>query len=177
MELKAQSDLRYARLTNSSRIAFVSRLRSSGYLDLAADGLMDREELRGKLAELDLQRGELEEALRAARNRQQSIEELEQAWLAASAFLGLHGPTYAAAGPEDRRRIYQALRLQATTEKDGTVILTGIFDPAIRLIDLVTGPPPDLSAPLPKPPVGTRVVVASENTSPPASHPPRPPPR
>ena len=138
--------------------------RRGGFLDLAADGLMDREELRGKLAEVEIQRRELEEALRTARNRQESIREVERTWSIAGSMLSLHPPTYATASPEDRRRVYQALRLQATVEKDGTIWLEGIFDPAIRLIDLVTGPPLDPSKPLPKPPEGTRVIVAPTPT-------------
>jgi predicted RNase H-like nuclease (RuvC/YqgF family) len=52
--------------------------RRSGYIDLAADGDMTREELRRKLAYVDEQREDARKALREARDRQDTIQKLRR---------------------------------------------------------------------------------------------------
>jgi len=61
-------------LTN--RIAEVDRKRAA-YQDLAADGLMEREELRAKLDALSRQKAAAEEGLNALKERQRKARELE----------------------------------------------------------------------------------------------------
>jgi len=59
------------------------------------------------------------------------------------------------ASPSDRRRLYQALQLQAT------IHLSGIFDPDVCLPGVMEGWPRDPSEPVPEAPEGTRVLVAA----------------
>jgi hypothetical protein len=108
-------------------------------------------------------RKELEGALRSARNRQQTIEELERKWKMGAQVLDLVRIHYVCTGPEDRRRIYQALRLQASVDEEGQVRRSGIFSPDVYLPTLVQGPPLDPSKSLPKVPEGTKVVVTLDN--------------
>lgn len=138
--------------------------RRSGYIDMAADGTISREDLRAKLAGLEARRKALEEALRAARNRHRSIEEAERAWELAARMLDLDRITFATASAEDRRRLYAAFSLKAEVYRDGTVRLSGIFDPEIRLFDVLQDAPDPL---VPHPQPGDklpRTVVASGNT-------------
>lgn len=137
--------------------------RRSAYIDLAADETISREDLRDKLAELEARRKDLEEALRSARNRHRSIEEARRAWSIAAQILDLDRITYMTASPEDRRRLYQALGLRADVERDGAVVLSGVFNPGIRLLDVLRDGP-DVTTPWPR--VGGRheVFVAPGNT-------------
>jgi hypothetical protein len=132
-------------------------------LDVASDTSMPTEKLWAKLGELAERRKELEGALRSARNRQQTIEELERKWKMGAQVLDLVRIHYVCTGPEDRRRIYQALRLQASVDEEGQVRLSGIFSPDVYLPTLVQGPPLDPSKSLPKVPEGTKVVVTLDN--------------
>lgn len=137
--------------------------RRSAYIDLAADEAISREDLRDKLAELETRRKDLEEALRSARNRHKSIEDAERAWGMAAQVLDLDRISYTTASPEDRRRLYLALGLRADVERDGAVVLSGVFDSGIRLLDALRDGP-DVTTPWPG--VGGRheVFVASGNT-------------
>jgi site-specific DNA recombinase len=137
--------------------------RHSGYLDLAAEGIMGRDELRTKLAEVDEQRGELRKALREAEGSQKTVEGLEREGQMGAQLLQLVDIHLFCSGPEDRRRIYQALRLQASVDEYRTVSLSGIFSSDVYLPTLVKGPPFDLSKPVPEVPGGTRVVVTPDS--------------
>jgi hypothetical protein len=67
------------------------------------------------------------------------------------------------ASPEDRRRIYQALRLEVTVDEERTIRLSGVFSPDVYLPNVLKGPP-DISSPRPQVPEGSRVVVTSDST-------------
>jgi hypothetical protein len=138
--------------------------RRSGYFDLAADGDMSREDLRVKLAEVDRQRHELQKTLRDAQGRRRSIAERERQWKLTEPLLQLVCIDLYCAGPEDRRRIYHALRLRANVDREGTIRLAGIFDPDVYLPTVIQGPPLDPSEPLPTGVERHRVVVASGDT-------------
>jgi site-specific DNA recombinase len=142
--------------------------RRSGYIDLAADGDMSGADLRDKLAEVDRARAETEGALRSARGRQETIEEFERLWHLAGQLLHMtDGLTFLTASPEDRRRLYLALQLRADVDPDGTIRLSGIFDPEIRLLDVMQDGPADLTKPDPEPLEEARVVPTSYTSSPP----------
>jgi DNA repair exonuclease SbcCD ATPase subunit len=109
--------------------------RRSGYLDQEADGLMSREELRTKLAEVDRQREEFRQALHETQDRQQTIKKLEfERDHNLDLVESLQGITYVTASPQDRHRIYKALRLQVEVDEEGQVRLSGIFDPDVHLL-------------------------------------------
>jgi hypothetical protein len=63
------------------------------------------------------------------------------------------------ASPEDRRRVYQALRLQATVDREGKIRLNGIFDPDVYLPGMLRDAPTDPNKPRPRVPKGTKVQV------------------
>ena len=140
--------------------------RRSGYLDLAADGDMTREELRAKLGGVEEKRGEIEQALRLARERQQRIVHLDlKARTTVQLIEHFAYITYLVATPGDRRRLYLALQLRATVEKDGTIRLSGIFDPDVYLLDVMQDGPADLTQPVPEQLKGARVVPTSYTPS------------
>ena len=147
--------------TSLERLTRLETDGASGYLDLAADGDMSRAELRDKLAEVDRLRGETEGALRSARGRQESMEEFKRAWSFVDKQLlqMTDGLSYLLASPADRRRLYMGLQLRADVHADGTIRISGIFDPEIILLDLVQDPPTDPSEPEPEPLEGARVVT------------------
>lgn len=138
--------------------------RESGYYDLAADGLMSRDALRGKLAEVERQRKELEDGLRSVRNQAHGIEELRRAMLTVfGRFEELRSGELRYLDPEGRRKLYGSLDLRAEVYRDGTVTLAGIFPEDISLPDLI-GEHLDRSNEPPEPAVGHDGVVASDNT-------------
>ncbi len=103
--------------------------RRSGYLDLAADGDMGREDLRCKLAEVDGQSEGLLEALREAKDRGEAIEKLRQdREMLAGRFSAMRGIDLRNLGPEDRRRVMEALRLRVEVDKEGDARISGVFD-------------------------------------------------
>ena len=59
------------------KLAEVDRKRS-GYIDLAADGIIDRDDLRAKLATLEETRETAQRELEALSRRREEIEELER---------------------------------------------------------------------------------------------------
>lgn len=103
--------------------------RRSGYIDLAADGDMSRDELRGKLEELNEQRDELRGVLKEVKSRQHRLQQsrINFAHLD-SLLLQMNRIRLGEASPGDRRRIYDILRLQAFVDQDRSVRITGVFD-------------------------------------------------
>jgi ribosomal protein L34E len=103
--------------------------RRSGYLDLAADGDMRREELRRKLADVDEHREATWKALREARDRQETIQKLRQdREMVLGQFSAMRGMDLRNISPENRRRVLQALRIRAEVGKGGNVRISGVFD-------------------------------------------------
>lgn len=123
---------------------------------------MSRDELRTKLTEVDEQHDELQRALREAEARQESLRQPQRNLMNLHFVLSsVDRAKLKQASPEDRRRLYLALQLQATVDRDGQVRLSGIFDPDVYLPSVVQDPPADPSTPRPKIPEGTRVVVTT----------------
>jgi hypothetical protein len=100
--------------------------RRSGYIDLAAGGIMSREELEAKLAQLEEARETAERELRALRMRQKRVEELHRdkdallehyATLAPEALDSL--------APEERHQLYRMLRLKVVAHLDEIIEVTG----------------------------------------------------
>jgi site-specific DNA recombinase len=140
--------------------------RRSGYLDQEADGLMSREESRKKLAEVDRQREQLRQALQETQDRQRTIKRLEfERDHNLDLVESLQGMTYVTASPEDRHRIYKALRLRVEVDKEGQVRLSDIFDPDVHLHFVMKDPPVDPSKALPKIPEGSRVEVVTRTSA------------
>jgi hypothetical protein len=103
--------------------------RRSGYIDLAAEGDLTREELRCKLADVDEQREGAGKALREARDRQGTIEKLRRdREMMVGRFSAMRGMDLRILSPENRRRVLQALRIRVEVDKDGNVRISGMFD-------------------------------------------------
>lgn len=103
--------------------------RRSGYLDLAADGDMSREELRLKLAETDEQREALRQALREVRDRQEMIQRLQQdREMMFRRYSAMRNIDLRKIVPENRRRVLQALRMRVELDENGDARISGVFD-------------------------------------------------
>lgn len=74
----------------------------------------------------------------------------------------MNGLDLTLAAAADRRRIYEALRLQAHVDEDRTVRITGIFDPGLYLPDLLQNGPEWLS----EVPDTKGIVVTLDSTRP-----------
>jgi site-specific DNA recombinase len=106
-----------------SKLADLDRKRS-GYLDLAADGVMSREELRAKLAALEEARETARTELAVLEDRQQRMAGLERDKEALLAhYEALTPEAIRDLDPEERNRFYKLLRLKVTARTDGDVEL------------------------------------------------------
>jgi site-specific DNA recombinase len=100
--------------------------RRGGFLDLAADGLMDRDELRTKLAELEERRRALRREMDALAARKERLEELERNKEELLEYYAAMAPTsLAELSGEERRRVYETLRLCVQAHSDGALEVTG----------------------------------------------------
>ena len=109
------------------KLAEAERKRS-GYLDLAAEGIMDREELRTKLATLEETRDTARPELEALRGRCERVEELERDRDSLlDNLVDVVPDALDALTPEERQRFYQILRLKVVVHPDGTLEASGAF--------------------------------------------------
>jgi hypothetical protein len=115
-------------MTLAGRLAKLER-RRSGYLDLAADGDMTREDLRAKLAEVESQSRELKDALRSAQDRQEAIQKLQrERGIVFRQFSAMRDIDLRCALGEERRRVLEGLRVRVELDKDGSARISGMFD-------------------------------------------------
>jgi site-specific DNA recombinase len=111
--------------TWSEKLTEVDRKRS-GYIDLAADGIMSREELKAKLAQLEKVRETAERELRALQTRQLQLEELQRDKDALlEHYVTLAPEALDSLTPEERHQLYRMLRLKVVARLDETIELTG----------------------------------------------------
>jgi DNA repair exonuclease SbcCD ATPase subunit len=97
-----------------NKLPEVERKRS-GYLDLAAEGLMDRDELRTKLAALEETRETAQRELAALRGRTERLQEFEQdAEAILEVYTKLASDALDVLTPEKRQRFYRVLGLRVT---------------------------------------------------------------
>ena len=90
---------------------------------------MSREELRHKLAEVGEQREAASKALRAAEDRQETIQKLQRdREMLLGRFSAMRGIDLRNLDPENRRRVLQALRLRVEVDATGDVGISGAFD-------------------------------------------------
>lgn len=107
------------------KLASLDRKRG-GYLDLAAEGIMGRDELRAKLAEVQEVRETVEEELAASKGRRERIERMERdrdavlETYAGAVHEGLDTLT-----PEERHRVYKMLRLEVLAYPDKSLVVSG----------------------------------------------------
>jgi hypothetical protein len=102
--------------------------RRDGYLELAADGLMNRDELRTKLAALEDTRKTAERELKLIRDRKERMEVLERdKELLLASYADALPEALDELAPEERRQIYAMLRLRVNVGSDGILDVSGVF--------------------------------------------------
>jgi DNA repair exonuclease SbcCD ATPase subunit len=109
------------------KLAEADRKRS-GYLDLAAERIMDRDELMEKLSALEEVRKTAEQKLEVLRSRQERLKGLERDKNALLETYAQMAPqALDSLTPEERHRVYGMLGLRATITMDGTLEVSGTF--------------------------------------------------
>ena len=110
-----------------SKLAEADRKRS-GYLDLAAEGIMGRDELMEKLSSLEEVRKRAEEELEALRSRRERLEGLERDKdTLLESYAEMTPGALDSLTPEERHHVYGMLGLRATIKMDGTLEVSGAF--------------------------------------------------
>jgi hypothetical protein len=93
---------------------------------MAAEGLIDFEELRTRLAALEDARKAAEQELRALRRRTEHLAQLERDWDSLlESYADLVPEAIDALVPEERRRAYRIIGLEARLAPDGSFEVSG----------------------------------------------------
>jgi site-specific DNA recombinase len=109
------------------KLAEVDRKRS-GYIDLAADEIIDRDSLQAKLATLEETRETAQRELEALSRRREEIEELERDRdTLLDSFEAVAPDVLDALAPEERHHVYRILQLKVMAYPDGTLEANGAF--------------------------------------------------
>jgi hypothetical protein len=109
------------------KLSEVDRKRD-GFLDLAAEGFLDRDELRAKLAALEETRETAERELRAIRGQSELIENLEREKDAViENYAGLVPGALEDLSPRERHQVYRMLRLKVVAHSDDNLEVSGAF--------------------------------------------------
>jgi hypothetical protein len=109
------------------RLAEVDRKRDS-YLELAAEGFLDRDELRGKLAALDETRETAERELRTLEGRSILLENLEREKdTIIERYAGLVPDALEELSPRERHQVYRMLHLRVVAHPDDKLEVSGAF--------------------------------------------------
>jgi hypothetical protein len=100
--------------------------------DLAIAGLLDRDELRGRLERMEGQRRMVEKEVELTRHRGHRVRELEALrtrWMegAPMMFEYVEGAEHRSTTPEQKREVYRQHRVEINIEEDGEPVLTGLF--------------------------------------------------
>ena len=96
------------------------------YQDMAAEGLIDFEELRTRLSALEESRETAERELRALKHRTERLERLERDRDSLlESYVGLLPEAIDALGSEERHRVYKMLGMKAHLGADGSFELSG----------------------------------------------------
>jgi site-specific DNA recombinase len=107
------------------RLAALDRKRG-GYLDLAAEGIMDRDELRVKLAELQEDRERANREIAAIEGRRERLEQMERDRdTIMEHYAGTIPGSLNDLGPEERHKIYKMLRLEVLAYPDKSLQVSG----------------------------------------------------
>lgn len=111
----------------SARLDKLERRRSN-LIDMGADGTIDRGDLRLKLTEADEERYYLRRGLRQAAGRGEELKRLrKEREVLADRFSAMRGMGLRHLPPQDRRAVYDALRMTAHADENGDIRITGIF--------------------------------------------------
>jgi site-specific DNA recombinase len=120
------------------KLSQVDRKRS-GYIDLAADGILSRDELEAKLARLEESRETAEKELEALRTRQEKIQDLQRDKDALlDHYAALAPGALDSLAPEERHRLYGMLRLKIVARLDEAIELSGDLVSAAEVSNVET---------------------------------------
>jgi hypothetical protein len=102
--------------------------RRAGYLELAADGFIIRDELRGKLADLEEIRQTTKPELENSERRRARVRDLEHDKdILLETYAGMISEALNDLSPEDRHPVYKMLRLTVVAHADGTLEASGVL--------------------------------------------------
>ena len=111
-----------------AKLAEADRKRD-GFLDLAADGIMGRDELKEKLLIIEEVRGTAKRELEVLWSRRERLEELERDKDALlDSYARMTPDALGSLIPEERHRVYGMLGLRAAITMDGTLEVSGTFE-------------------------------------------------
>jgi Recombinase zinc beta ribbon domain len=100
--------------------------KRGGYLDLAAEGIMGRDELRAKLADLQEARQTVERELAALEGRKERLEQMERDRdVLMDRYVGVVPESLDALAPEERHQLYKMLRLEVVAHPDKSLEVSG----------------------------------------------------
>jgi site-specific DNA recombinase len=103
-----------------------ARRKRARYQDMAAEGLIDFEELRTRLADLEDKRKTAEQELRALRRRTEHLAQLERDRDSLlKNYAGLMPEAIDALGSQERYRVYRMIGMEAHLAADGSFELSG----------------------------------------------------
>jgi len=109
------------------RLTEVDRKRD-GYLELAAEGFLDRDELRAKLAALEETRETAERELHALKGRSELLENLEREKdTIIERYAGLVPDALEELSPRERHQVYRMLHLRVVAHPDDKLEVSGAF--------------------------------------------------
>jgi hypothetical protein len=112
------------------KLAEVDRKRY-GYLELAAEGFLGRDELRAKLAVLEETRETAERELHTLEGRSELLKNLEREKDAIiERYAGLVPEALEELSPKERHRVYRMLRLSVVAHSDATLEVHGALSRA-----------------------------------------------
>lgn len=122
----------------ADRLALLDR-RRSGFLDLAADGYLNRTELDARLRDLDKTRATVERELETSRARGDRLAELRRVrdeWAGGKLiwFRHMAGGDPRRAMPEERVRVYRRLRLRVEAQEGGGLTASGVFGKGTKIV-------------------------------------------
>ncbi|HWS81193.1 MAG TPA: hypothetical protein VN178_09230, partial [Rubrobacter sp.] len=102
-----------------------------GYLELAAEGILGRDELRAKLAVLEETRETAERELHALEGRSELLKNLEREKdCIIERYAGLVPEALEELSPKERHRVYRMLRLSVVAHSDATLEVHGALSRA-----------------------------------------------
>jgi cell division septum initiation protein DivIVA len=102
--------------------------KRDGYLELAAEGFMRREELRTKLAALEETRETAGRELQALQGRSELLRSLEREKDAImKRYASMVPEALETLSPQERHRVYRMLRLRVVAHPDDTMEVQGVF--------------------------------------------------
>src|SRR5215204_415244 len=110
-----------------SKLTEADRKRSR-YQEMAAEGLIDFDELRAKLATLEETRKTARRELEALESRDKKLAELEcNSDALLERYTALVPEALEVLDAEERHQLYNMLRLRVTTENDGALAMSGVL--------------------------------------------------